>query len=246
MKSLDLVFALLALAGTAAFADAPAVGTSGTLAIVPAYGETTRANDEAVVVFDADEQDKDATAAASRVNDRMRRGTALVKREDGSARLRTRDYRTFPVYADNPPRPGAQAAPIVAWRVVESLEVTTNDLARLPKTVAAAQQALTLDGLRFGLSKASARAADDASIAAAYSDLLGRIGAIARAMGRDPSDAALDTLDYEGTGRYAAEPLAVARSAAVGGGPPAPMVAPSFEPGETTVRLRVVGKVRFR
>jgi predicted secreted protein len=219
---------------------------------VPAAGEVTHQNDEATATFSVEEQDKDKAAAASRVNQKMKQGLDIVKKEDPQASLKTQGYYTYPVYPeDRPIAPGAAPKPRVptAWRVGQYLQVTTTNLDKLPKTVAAAQKVLTLNNLNFGLSPAATRKLDEQRIAATYQNLNERIAAIANAMGRKVSDATLDTVDFEGSGAYAREAMAA----------PAPMMMmrgkamdsaevsePSFEPGETTLEMRVVGKVKFK
>jgi uncharacterized protein YggE len=221
--------------------------TSGTLVVVPAYGEVKYPNDEARVTFMIEEQDKDKAAAASRVNQKMKQGMEILKREDSQAVLKTRGYYTYPVYADEQPRPGSRTRQTVGWRVGQYLEMTTSDLNGLPKAVAAAQRVLALNGLYFGLAEATSKKLDEQRIAAAYRNLTERIAAIAKAMGRGVSDAILDTVDFEASGAYAQQhdvPVAKAMRAA-----PMETVSveePSFEPGETTLGMRVVGKVRFR
>src|SRR5213595_578015 len=115
-------------------AAAPAAGhaasptTSGTLVIVPAYGEVKHANDEATVTFSVEEQDKDRAAAQARVNQKMKQGTDIVRRADPQAELKTVNYYSYPVYPevpDNPQRPlatqAARRTPI-GWRVGQYLE----------------------------------------------------------------------------------------------------------------------------
>lgn len=247
--------AMPALAQTPAPAQAPSqspIQTSGALIVVPAFGEVRAPNDEARLTLMVEEQDKDKAVAASRVNRKMKEGTAIVRRADPGAELKTGGYYTYPVYADEgtPPRPAAgarQQRQLVGWRIGQTLEVITTNLDALPKTVAAAQGVLAMQGLHFGLSSAAARKLDDARIAAAWRDLTDRIGGAARAMGRDPSDAVLELVDFEGSGSYAktrdaAAPMMMRAAAAEA----APVEEPSFEPGETTLQMRVVGKVRFR
>lgn len=231
----------------AAWAQSPQpFQTSGTLVVVPASGEVRHANDEAVLTFMVEEQDRDKAAAASRVNQKMKQGAEIVKRQDPAAILQTRGYYTYPVYPDNQaPRPAATRLQPTGWRVGQYLDVTTTSLATLPATVAAAQKVLAVNGLRFGLSTASARKLDEERIAATYRNLGERIAAIARAMGRNPADAVLDTLDFEGSGNYAQEAAPkLMRAAAVQDAQA--VEEPSFEPGETTLQMRAVGKVRFR
>jgi predicted secreted protein len=48
-----------------------------------------------------EEQDKDKAAAASRVNQKMKQGTDIVRKEDGKATLKTMGYYTYPVYPED-------------------------------------------------------------------------------------------------------------------------------------------------
>ena len=231
----------------AAWAQSPQpFQTSGTLVVVPASGEVRHANDEAVLTLMVEEQDKDKAAAASRVNQKMKQGAEIVRRQDPAAVLQTRGYYTYPVYPENQaPRPAGVRLQPVGWRVGQYLDVTTTSLATLPATVAAAQKVLAVNGLRFGLSTATAKKLDEERIAATYRNLGERISAIAQAMGRNPADAVLDTLDFEGSGNYAQEAAPKLMRAATVQDAQA-VEEPSFEPGETTLQMRAVGKVRFR
>eukprot|EP01034_Spumella_vulgaris_P030031 gene30031-37181_t len=155
-KKTILAAAMLIL-GAHAQAQAQQTPTSGTLVIVPAQGEVRANNDQAVATLAIEEQDKDKAAAASRVNQKMKQGLDIVKKEDPQASLKTQGYYTYPVYPeDRPIAPGATPKPRVptAWRVGQYLQVTTTNLEKLPKTVAAAQKVLTLNNLNFGLSPA--------------------------------------------------------------------------------------------
>jgi len=246
------VFALFlsfSLLSGAAVAQAPvAPHTAGTLVIVPARGEVTRVNDQAHMTFMLEEQDKDKAAAASRVNQKMKQGTEIVKRADPQAVLKTYGYYTYPVYPDEQvqPRQNRTRQP-VGWRVGQYLEVRTTNLGGLPGMVAATQSVLALNGLYFGLTEATARKLEAQRISAAYANLSERIAAVALAMGRSLTDATLDTVDFEASGAYAQQQEMHApkmmRATTAGA---APVEEPSFEPGETTLEMRVVGKVRFK
>lgn len=221
--------------------------TSGTLVVVPAYGEVRQANDEARVTLMVEEQDKDKAAAASRVNQKMRQGIELIRREDPQATLTSRGYYTYPVYPEDQGRQNHKSVQPASWRVGQYLDMITTNLNGLPKTVAAAQHVLALNGLQFGLSEAASRKLDQKRIDASYQHLTERISAIAKAMGRNVADATLDTIDFEGSGAYGQQETPVAkammRSAATAA---APIEEPSFEPGETILHMRIVGKVKFR
>ncbi|MDB5962327.1 MAG: hypothetical protein JWP59_3621 [Massilia sp.] len=239
--------ATILMAAASAFAQS----TSGATVVVPATGEVVRANDLAIATFGIEEQDQDKAAAASRVNRKMAEGMAILRAADPQASLKTQGYYTYPVYAEQPrPLSGmpAQKPVTVGWRVGQYVQLKTLNLAALPKTAAAAQAVLSLNSVNFGLSPATLKKVDDERIAATYANLKERIASIAAAMGRTPADAVLDTVDLEATGNYAVQVTGsrvqyAARAVASA----APEVAePSFEPGETTLQMKVVGKVRFK
>jgi len=252
--SKSIVAAALVLAFSAAHAQSlPSASTSGTMVVVPAFGEVKQANDQATITFAVEEHDKDKNAAADRVNRKMKEGTAIVRGADPKAELKTMGYYTYPVYPEVPPQPVSRtAAPVkpvpIAWRVGQYLEVKTTNLAALPKTAAAAQKVLQINNVNFGLSPELEKRLDDQRIAATYKNLNERIVSIAKAMGRQPTDAVLDTVDFEGSGNYAgdvqAAPAMMRMSAKREMGDE--MSEPSFEPGETTLQMRVVGKVKFK
>ncbi len=231
-------------------AQAQSLPTSGTLVVIPAFGEITHANDEANVVFNIEEQDKDKSVAASKVNLKMKQGMEAIKKDDPQAQLKSVGYYSYSVYPEERPLPQGVPAKLrqpSGWRVGQSLQVKTTKLDTLPKTVANAQRILALSGISFGLSRATTRQLDDQRIAAAYKNLNERIASIANAMGRKPSDAVLETVDFETSGNYARPdmpaPMAM-RAAKMAEA--APVEEPSFEPGETTLQMNLVGKVKFK
>jgi predicted secreted protein len=251
MKNLAAA-ALTAFALAVHAAPPEALPTNGTLVVVPAFGEVKHVNDQAVITLSVEEIDKDKAAAASRANLKMKQGLEIVKKEDPQASLKTQGYYTYPVYPDEVAvvagQPRKPRVP-TSWRVGQSLQVTTANIAGLPKTVAAAQRILALNNLRFGLTPETTRKLDDQRIAATYLNLNERINSIANAMGRKVGDAVLDTVDFEGSGNYT-DRVSVTASARA----PSPLMMkgsdsveePSFEPGETTLSMRLVGKVRFK
>lgn len=246
-----VIIASLALAAHAT-AGAQSLPTAGTLVIVPANGEVTQPNDQAIATFAIEEQDKDKAAAASRVNQKMKQGMEIIRKEDPQAQLKTQGYYTYPVYPDERPALSGTLPKVrvpVGYRVGQYLEVKTANLAALPKITAAAQKILSLNGLQFGLTPATIKRVDDQRIAAAYQNLNERIAAIAAAMGRKLSDAVLDTVDFEGSGNYAQEArvtVAGARMFKSSMANDQQVAEPSFEPGETTLQTHLVGKVKFK
>ena len=236
---------------TAVTSQAQGLPTAGTLVVIPASGEVIHANDQVTVTLAIEEQDSDKAAAASRVNQKMNQGVAIVKQADPQAVLKTQGYYTYAVYPEVTPLPaGSVAKPRVptSWRVGQFLQVKTMNLAALPKTVSAAQAVLTLNRLNFSLSPDTVRKMDNERIVATYKNLNERVAVLAGAMGRSVNDAVIDTLDFEGVGYVQGNYAPPA--------PPAPLRAmkneatqvaePNFEPGETAINLRVVAKVRFK
>jgi uncharacterized protein YggE len=222
------------------------VQTSGAIVVIPGNGEVTRANDEARATFAIEEQDRDKAAAASRVNQKMKQGVEILKREDPRAKLQTRGYYTYPVYEETPPNlPQPRQRRVVGWRVGQYVDFTTTTLASLPSTVAAAQRVLALNGLHFGLSRQAQRELDRERIDAAWRDLNERVASILHAMGRNPADASIELVDFETSGNYA--PVgAGAPMRAMAKAPDTEVAEPSFEPGETTLTMRVVGRVKVK
>lgn len=222
--------------------------TSGTLVIVPADGEVVQTNDEARIIWMVEEQDKDKAQAASRANQKMKHGMEIIRKADPDAQLKTYGYYTYAVYPDEQPRPLSKPRTASGWRVGQYLEVKTRNLQNLPQTVAAAQRVLALSNLEFGLSDKTAKLLDARRIDAAYANLTDRIAAIAKAMGRSPGDAMLEVVDFEGSGAYVPQEAAVSKMELRGAAAQdaVNVEEPSFEPGETKLHMRVVGKVRFR
>lgn len=243
------IIMLLIMATANLAVHAQVVQTSGAQVVVPATGTVTVPNDQVRVTFMIEEQDKDRAVAASRVNRKMKQGSDIIKQQDPQALLKTRAYFTWAVYADeaqhvsNPPQPRA----LVGWRVGQYLEVTTINLAALPRTVAAAQGVMALNGIEFGLTPTTNQQLDATLIDATYKNLHQRIESIARAMARTPADAVIETLDFEGSGNHLVNnfvPKAMMMRAVA---PAQETVAePNFEAGETTVSMHLVGRIRFQ
>jgi len=240
-----------------AVAHADTLPTNGALVVVPAFGEVKHVNDQATATLSIEEIDKDKAAAASRVNQKMKQGLEILRKADPQASLKTQGYYTYPVYPEETPQqpgqprqPGKPRVP-TSWRVGQSVQLVTANLDALPKTVAAAQSLLSLNNLRFSLTPETTRQLEDQRIAASYQNLNERVSAIAKAMGRKVSDAVLDTVDFEGSGNYANRvEVSGSRTMAFASSPaapaPPPVTEPSFEPGETVLSMRLVGKIRFK
>jgi predicted secreted protein len=239
---LPLVHAQTVLPSTPSASPAAAANASGTVLIVPASGEVKMANDEAYLTFVVEEQDKDQVAASSRVNRRMKEGIELIQRLDPQASVATGGYFTYPVYAEDNGRSSKAGQP-VAWRVGQSLTVTTKNLGSLPQTVARAQEKLALQSLHFGLSEAARRKLDHQVMEDAYRRLHQRIESMAGIMGRKASSAHLEQVDL--AGGEMVRPYAANRMEMSVKDSSSSVEAPRFAPGETPVQMNITARVRF-
>ena len=241
-----VVVALLCATSATAIAQS-LPSTTGTLITLSANGEVKHANDQAHASLRLEEQDKDRNAAVSRLNQKMKQGIALVKRDDTSAVLTTRGYATMPIYADAPPKPDNKLRQVIGWRVSQSLEVVTSNLSGLPATIADAQSLFALQGLSFSLSEPATRLLDDERIQTTYRNLLARVASVAKSMGRSNADATIESIDVDTPAGYALQqksgmPMAMMRNAAEA----VPIETPNFEAGETALSLQMNAKVRLK
>jgi predicted secreted protein len=149
------------------------------------------------------------------------------------------------VYAnDTSSNANSKSRQVVAWRVGQSLDVTTTNLGDFPKMVAAAQSLLSLNGLQFDLTPATSKKLDQQRIESAYQNLTERVAGIANVMGRNANEAVVESIEFEpGQGFVPQQRFATFAAKAAA---PAPVEEPSFEPGETTQDLRLVGKIKFK
>jgi predicted secreted protein len=242
-KILIAVFLLFSAAGVAG-AEPP---LPGTLVSIQAVGEVKADNDEAHATFFIEEQDKDKGAAASRVNQKMKLGMDALKKEDPQAVLTSRGYYTYPMYIEDRTQSASAShkRQLTGWRVGQYLEMKTGNLQKLPGTVAAAQNILALSGMTFGLSDLTNKRLDAGRIEAAYLHLMARVRVIAKAMGRRDVDAVIESIDFDGSeniGRPYAATTMLAKSARMD----EPVAEASFEPGSSTLTMRVVARVRFK
>lgn len=231
--------ALLALCLTALpVAAQPTVSpppSSGTLVIMTGSAEIELPNDEAVVNFFYEAQDADLAKVQSLVNQRVGDGTAALRRADPKAQIETSGYGSYPVYASGPSRG------IVGWRVRQGVTLKTDNLATLPKTVAAAQSTLSVGGVDFRLSKAAREKVEAQLIQQSVANLNARVNAAAQALGVPPNRVRLEEVNFGGR-EGGPIPIGAPRMATMASDAVSP---PTFEAGRSVERLAVTGKARL-
>ena len=239
---------LLASLISAMSLSAMAQSTSGTVVTVSGHAELKAENDQAVVVFYVEEQDKDKAVVASRVNQKMKAGLETLKKEDAQAEFSTRGYYTYPVYADNTSSKTNNAQrQIVGWRAGQYLEMKTANLKQLASTAAAGQKLMALNGVHFGLLPETVKRMESDRIAAGYRNFSDKVKMVAAAMGKKPDDASVEVVDFDGASNelrsFQAAPAPMMLAGAM---KRADVEEPSFEPGYTSLSVNVNGKVRFK
>lgn len=209
---------------------------AGTLVLMTGAAEVELANDEAVVNFFYEAQDADLTRAQSLVNQRVGDGTAALKRADPKAQIETSGYSSYPVYSS-----GSNRA-ITGWRVRQGVTARTENLAALPKTVAAAQPSLALGGIDFRLSKAAREKVEAQLIQLAVANLNSRFTAAAQSMGVAANRIRVEEINFGVREAGSPQPLAMRAMAAPASDAAPP---PTFESGRSLERLTVTGKARL-
>jgi predicted secreted protein len=219
-----------------------------TLVTVSGYADIKIDNDLAIVTFFIEEQDKDKSAAASRVNVKIKQGTELIKKQDKQAMLTTKGYYSYPIYSDEIAVSASQPRKreLTGWRVGQYLEMKTQNLVQLPAVAAALQKTLALNGISFGLSDITRKNFEAERLTAGFANFSERMHVIITAMGRKEESAFIESLDFdasEGESRVSPMQRVLASSSVARD---TPVEQTSFDPGITTLSIRVIGKIRIK
>lgn len=234
MKRFAAVAATLLTAVGAALAQPLTPPPTGTLILMTGASEVELANDEAVANFFYEAQDADLTRAQSLVNQRVNDGTAALKRADPKAQIETSGYSSYPVYSSGNNRV------ITGWRVRQGVTLRSDNLAALPKTVAAAQPTMALGGIDFRLSKAAREKVEAQLIQMAVANLNSRFAAAAQSMAVPPNRIRVEEINFGVREEAPPRPMAMRAMTASEAVTP-----PTFESGRSIERLSVTGKARL-
>ena len=215
---------------------APPARPEGTLVLMNGTAEMEVDNDEAVASFYLELQDADLSKAQSLLNQRVAEGVASLKRADPKAQVETAGYGSSPIYSKT------SARTIVGWRVRQGVNVRTMDLAALPKAVAAGQQQLALGGIDFRLSRASREKHETELIRRTIANFNTKVSAAAQALNVPPPRIRVEELNF-GVRSNDGPPIVEFASARAMSSEA--KVEPSLDPGRSTLRQGVDGKVRL-
>lgn len=207
---------------------------AGTLVLMTGAAEVELANDEAVANFFYEMQDADLTRTQTVVNQRVADGTAALKRADPKAQIETSGYTSYPVYSS-----GSNRA-ITGWRVRQGVTVRTENLAALPKTVAAAQPFLALGAVDFRLSKGTRDKVEAQLIQLAVANLNSRFSAAGQSLGVPANRIRVEEMNFGVREAGPPQPMLMRSAMAADAATP-----PTFESGRSIERLSVTGKARL-
>ena len=138
-------------------------------------------NDEAVIVFSAEHQEKTPSDATDEVVKRGNGAVAALKGFGSGIEAETTGLTTHPVYTR---APEGGVSEIGAWQARETIRVTVRDVKRVPDVLAAVSPYMAYDGITFRVSDEAQRRQRDALIRAAVADALRQAGVVADSLGR--------------------------------------------------------------
>jgi predicted secreted protein len=132
-------------------------------------------NDLLVAVLYTEHQGQRQTEVAERVNDAM--GWALGKAKTaGDLKVQTLQYTTSPVYRNKV---------ISGWRARQSLRLESRDTSALSEMIGALQERLSVQSIRYSISKTALSGAEDGLISQALTHFKQRARQVTQEMGRD-------------------------------------------------------------
>ena len=111
-------------------------------------------NDLMVVTLAVQEEDKDATVLANRVNVTMSWAVNELQSYN-TISVKTRDYQTFPRYEN------LSGRRLIGWRALQSLELETDDFAAVGKAIQVLQERLKVQSINLSVKPATREKASD-------------------------------------------------------------------------------------
>lgn len=219
-----ILLAILLLISLPAMAGA----VKGSVVSLHASAEQALPNDEVVVRFRIEAEGNDAAVLRRRVNRISRAVSERLGREKGVV-LATTGRRLAPVWRDDKLSHRRVRS---GWRLVQTGEAKSRDLAAVPDWVDAIERAgAHLDGLRFQASPAALQAARERLRLRAIARFRTQAAATAKAL--DASSYRILRLSTDGTVPRPLPMMAVAGRAS----------APALTAGESRVTVRVSGEI---
>lgn len=219
---------------------APAVAEQGAVFTLAGEASTTLVNDEAILTFTVERQKPDAQSATREVVRAANAALAALKPFASVSSVETTDFSTWPVYRK---AKEGETSTVGAWGVRQTIRVKVSDVKVVSDVMQAAGRTMDYDGIAFGVSKKTRKAADDKLLAEAIKDASSRAVIAAEALGLGEANVKIEGLTLGQSNapsvRYYAAPRA-ANDAMMKSA-----VAPAVSAGTSEVTLRISMQVRI-
>jgi len=193
-------------------------------------------NDLMVTVLVVEEQDVDTAKLADKINATMSWAVEELKAFSNIA-VRTRNYRTYPRYADGDGRR------LIGWSGQQSIELETDDFAKAAKAIQTLQERLQVQAIRLSVKSGNQDKASDALIDVALNQFKERAERVQQTMGRPRYrilSADIQTFNNSGDdmrlGRMSSEAATFSSKVST---------APAIVGGKTTVNVRIQGRIQL-
>lgn len=185
--------------------------------------------DTLVVVLFAQAQGEDLPRLTESVNNSIKQAVDRSKRVPG-IEVQTLSYQTYPVY---------QNQRLTGWRVRQSMQLESRHIEDLSELLGNLQQLLAIESMRYTISPAQRKQAEEGLITRAIEQFTRRANNVARQLGR--KEYRLVNLDINTGGQPVRPMMERAFSAATGG----KAVAPHIEPGTQTLSVSATGTIEL-
>lgn len=241
IQTVATAVALSATLGTAFAEDSMnglGLSPKGLTLAVTGTATLTVPNDEAHMYWQATAQAKTLQEATRQAITTMNEGLEQIKSVKGDLQLQTQNMHSYPVYSE---AKGNKPAEIVAWRVSQSLKVTSPDVALVPLVIEKVNGKLALDNLSFSVSHKAKDQYDETLVKMAVKDATQRAAWVAEAVGSSAKNTQLVNLRFEGASMPRAVNM-VMRAKAYGDSIPAP----DIESGTSTLNMTVTADVLIK
>lgn len=187
-------------------------------------------NDTMIASLYVQEEGSNATDLSNQVNRKINWALEKLKAHDG-VKAETESYSTSPVYNKNR---------ITAWRVRQSIQLESKDMALMSEVIGELQTQLKLDGISFDVSRDNRERQIEALIDLALNAFSARAKQISNNLRHDRYEIVnihVSTSSISPRQKYRGAVMMAESSA---------MVAPDIASGERTLTVRVNGTIELR
>lgn len=218
--------------------------TAGMVLAVPASAEMSHPNEVAIVRFVAIGRSKSEAQAGSQANQKMKEGLAIIRATDPSAKVQTGSFESYAIRKKRT-KDEDESLPdeVIGWEVSQEVTVTTRNLSQLPILGSALRGKLSIGKVTFQLTPETMIQLREKHIAATYASLNATVASVAKAMGKGLGDATLESVTFDGAGERGTLDYVTVTGSRLRR---EDLAEPNFVPGETTLTMKLVGKVRFK